>query len=596
MFRNKYQLNLLRLVPLFLAFLLFSCTTNQQEQDSAQKRPNVILILTDDQGYGDLKIHGNPWVNTPVLDSLAVSGTRLDRFFVSPVCAPTRASLLTGRYHPRTGVMGVSRGLENMRAEEFTLAELFKSASYTTGCFGKWHNGAHWPYHPNAQGFDEFVGFCAGHWNNYFDTTLEHNGEPYPTKGYITDVLTDEALAFIENSKEEPFFCYIPYNVPHSPFQVPDRYFDKYYEKLAGIEDEKTRAKNACVYGMVENVDDNIRRITQKIDDLGLSENTIVIFLSDNGPNGHRYNDDMRGGKGSVHEGGVRVPFFIRWPGKIPAGKTLENISSHIDLLPTLAGLCEIEVPEDVELDGVSLESLITGKTDRLPERALFSHWAGKGGVRTSRYRLAPEGNSFGLFDLTEDPSEVQNLAQELPGKYDSLKQKYDRWYENTVANYETNTRIPVGYAEFPRVVMPAHESDFSGKVNFKEGHGWANDWLVNWSSSSDSIWWDIEVVNPGNYLLSLQYTCPVADVGSVLAATAGNEKVSGKVREAFNPEYTYSPDRVIRKEVYEKEWATLTLGEIQLREGKQQLVLKADKVPGAQVAELKSAILERIE
>jgi len=212
--------NLLTIFLLSNVFFL-GCISNS-DQPEKTNRPNVILILTDDQGWGDLNIHGNEKLSTPVIDQMASRGAQFERFYVSPLCAPTRASLLTGRYHLRTGTSWVSKGLENMRSNEVTLAEVFQEQGYKTGCFGKWHNGAHYPQHPNQQGFDEFIGFCAGHWNNYFSTTLEHNGIPYPTDGYISDVLTNEALKFIEKNKENEFFCYVPFNAPHGPFQVPD--------------------------------------------------------------------------------------------------------------------------------------------------------------------------------------------------------------------------------------------------------------------------------------------------------------------------------------------------------------------------------------
>ncbi|OHB85228.1 MAG: hypothetical protein A2V98_26020 [Planctomycetes bacterium RBG_16_64_12] len=185
------------------------------------ERPNVVLIMTDDQGWGDVRSHGNERIDTPAHDRLASEGARFDRFYVSPVCAPTRASLLSGRYHLRSGVHGVTRAYETMRSEEVTIAEILRSAGYATGCFGKWHNGFHFPYHPNGQGFEEFVGFCGGHWTIYFDTRLEHNGRPIATTGYIAYVLTDVAISFIRTNRDRPFFCYLPYNTPHSPFQVP---------------------------------------------------------------------------------------------------------------------------------------------------------------------------------------------------------------------------------------------------------------------------------------------------------------------------------------------------------------------------------------
>ncbi len=587
-------------IMIMLTLELSSCNNNTTENKTVTRPPNVVLILTDDQGYGDLSMHRNSWVETPFLDSMAQASTELANFYVCPLCAPTRASILTGRYHPRTGVVGVSGGLENMAPEEFTLAELFKSADYATGCFGKWHNGAYWPYHPNAQGFDEFVGFCSGHWSNYFNTELQHNGAPYPTEGYITDVLTNEAIRFIEQNKDKPFFCYVPYNVPHSPFQVPDQYFDKYYAKLSDVTDEETRRKRAAVYGMCENVDDNVRRISQTLDELGLTDNTIIIYLSDNGPNGYRYNTNLRGIKGSVHEGGVRVPFLIRWPTQVPAGQRSEAITAHIDLLPTLAGLCNISVPEDISLDGMDLTPLLTGHMEALPDRTIFFQQSGealapvKGGLRNEQYRLVLEEEESGLFDMRQDPSQLHNLADSLTAKYDSLGTVYTHWYGEMAASYQAQTVIPVGYPEFPRVVMPAHESHFSGNLRFKEGHGWAHDWLINWSGTGDTLWWDMEIVQPGAYQVALQYTCPASDVGSAVVISIGAQQLRATVTEAFNPAYLDSPDRVTRQEVYEKQWAVLTFGTLTLEKGNYRVKVHASDIPGSQVMELKGLIMQK--
>jgi len=317
----------------------------------AQTRPNVVLIMTDDQGWGDIAIHGNNLIHTPTLDKLYEQSIVLNHFYASPLCAPTRASLLTGRDHLRTGVSFVQNGLENMRPEETTIAELFKQAGYATGCFGKWHNGAYYPYTPNGQGFDEFLGFCCGHWANYFDPLLQHNETMITGKGYITDILTDAALGFIDKNKDRSFFCYIPFNAPHGPFQVPDKYFDKYNISLP-IKDDVERAFVASIYGMVENVDDNVARVLKRLDDLKLRDNTIVLFMSDNGPSFKkvypeleeitRYNGGMRGQKGTVHEGGVRVPCFVSWQGKIKH-RIIDTPTAIIDILPTLMNLCGIE-------------------------------------------------------------------------------------------------------------------------------------------------------------------------------------------------------------------------------------------------------------
>ena len=273
-------------------------------------QPNIVLIMADDMGWGDIAMNGNPFsINTPNLEKIARSGARFEHFMVSPLCAPTRASLLTGRYHLRTGVSNVTGGLETMRSEEVTMAEVFRNAGYATGLFGKWHNGAHYPQDPNGQGFDEFFGFCGGHWTNYFNTRLQHNQTMVATRGYITDVLTDAALDFIEKNKARPFLCYIPYNAPHGPFQVDDKYFNKFKSK--GVND-----MDAAIYGMVENVDENIGRVLEKLESLKLTGNTIVVFLTDNGPNSNRYNGYMKGKKGAVDEGGCTGTVVYSLAGK----------------------------------------------------------------------------------------------------------------------------------------------------------------------------------------------------------------------------------------------------------------------------------------
>ena len=283
--------------PLLFSITFFSCRSN--ENTEKPRKPNVLFILTDDQGYGDLHIHGNDSIDTPNLDGLANEGLRLDNFYVSPVCAPTRASLLTGRYHYRTGTTWVTRNGEAMRSEETTLAEVFKANGYATGCFGKWHNGSHYPQNPLGQGFDEFTGFCAGHWNNYFEPFIETNGKQIQASGYLTDILTDSAMSFVRRNKNRPFFCYVPFNTPHTPFIVPQKYFDKY--KALGYSD-----RLATTYGMVENIDDNVGRLLTTLDEEGLTENTLVIFMTDNGPNFTRYNGNQKGRKAWVNDGPSR--------------------------------------------------------------------------------------------------------------------------------------------------------------------------------------------------------------------------------------------------------------------------------------------------
>jgi len=555
---------------------------------------NVVLIMTDDQGWGDVHAHGNPAIDTPVLDRLASESVCFDLFYVSPVCAPTRASLLSGRYHLRTGVSWVTRGLETMRAGEVTIAGLFRKAGYATGCFGKWHNGAHFPHHPLGRGFDEFFGFCAGHWNNYFNTHLEKAGQMVETNGYITDVLTDAALDFIERNAQRPFFCYVPYNAPHSPFQVPDKYFDKY--KAKGLND-----KDACIYGMVENIDDNVGSILQKLQELGLSEDTIVLFLTDNGPNGERFNGQMRGIKGSVHEGGGRVPLFIRWPQHLPAGRLVRPIAAHIDLLPTLLDLCHIPVPDDLQLDGLSLAPLMTGDDRDWPDRLLFTHQSrhgevalGPGAVRSQKYRMTTDGQRWELYDLITDPCQKVDISAQEPGVAAYLRKAYETWYANVTNPTPERLPIPVGYEQAPAVQLPAPEAYLQGEVSYKGGHGWANDWITNWKSPEDRIAWDLEVVRGGDFQVTLWYTCPSHDLGAVLRVQTDSAHIDASVLQAHDPVPLPSPDRVPRGEVYEKVWAPLAMGLLHLEKGRQRLVLAARSIPGQQVMDLKSLTLER--
>jgi len=558
---------------------------------AAPVRPNVVFILTDDQGWGDLSLHGNRFVETPNLDRLARSGAQFEHFFVSPLCAPTRASLLTGRYHLRTGTVSVSQGWERMRSDELTLAEVFQQNGYATGCFGKWHNGEHAPEDPNGQGFDEFLGFCAGHWNNYFDTDLQHNDRMVATNGFITDVLTDAALNFMSQHKNRPFFCYVPFNAPHSPHQVADRYFNKY--KAKGLDDEQ-----ASIYGMVENVDDNVARLLAKLDQLGLAQNTIVVFATDNGPNGHRFNGAMKGIKGSVDEGGVRVPLFLRWLGKVHPQTRIRPNTAHIDLLPTLVGLCGLRFKPANPIDGRSLAGLLLGQTDTLPDRLLFTHVTGMdaggltaepGAVRTAQYRLVQQKEQIHVYNMLDDPTQSTDLAAQQSDQWCPLKAAYERWFQDVSQTINPFRPVPVAAR---RVLLPAPEAHFSGKVRYKQGQGWANDWLINWQSPADSIWWDVAVARPGVYQVSLQYTARPAALGTLLTITAGNRMLQHPLQTSFDPPLKPSPDRVPRKEAYEKSWAWLSFGKLKLQQGNQRIVLRAGSVPNGQVEEVKAVLL----
>jgi len=573
------------------------------------RRPNIVLIMTDDQGYGDLGFHGNEKIDTPVLDRLASQSVRFDRFFVCPYCTPTRASLMTGRYSLRTGAAAVTRGLETVRSEEVTIAEVLQAAGYRTGCFGKWHIGEHYPNHPNGQGFDEFFGMPQGHWDNYFDPRLEHNGQIVETSGYITDVITDYALRFIEKHRDRPFFCYLPYNAPHTPHQVPDRYFDKYIAR--GLD-----TGVAAIYGMVENIDENVGRLLDKLDELELADRTVVFFLSDNGAEGaegSRYNAGMRGMKGTVHEGGVRVPLFVRWPGRLKPDTVVEPIAAHVDLLPTIAELCGVTDPRTLPLDGVSLVPLLTGQTRDWPDRMIFARSPGwrrmvsyrdpvirdlqpyAGTVRTQRWRAVNEGDRWQLYDMLNDPSQERDVAADHPDTVARLSSAYDRWFADVTQRPIVRPPIPVGYPQRPAVELPAPEAYFTGGIYWYNKWGFAHDWLTGWSDPNDTIWWDADVVTLGRYEVSLMYTCPPEAVGTKLRVEAGRSSVEGAILRAYDPEPRQRPTRHPKKR-FVQTFARQPLGEIHLEKGRQRITIRALSKPAHRVCDLKSLWLRRLD
>ncbi|QMU28762.1 arylsulfatase [Adhaeribacter radiodurans] len=562
----------------------------------AQSRPNVILILTDDQGWGDLSLHNNPWVETPHLDSLAKRGKEFTHFYVSPLCAPSRASILTGRHHLSTGVLSVSKGLEIMDPEETTLAELFKANGYRTGIFGKWHNGQHYPSRPNDQGFDEFLGFSAGHLSNYFNTNLEKNAAKVKTKGYITDVLTNAALQFITDNKNKPFFCYIPYNAPHAPFQVPDRYFNKYKDK--GLNNEL-----AAVYGMVDNIDENVGKILQYLKQNKLEENTIVLFLSDNGPNGHRFNDMMKGIKGSVHEGGVRAPFFISWKNHIQADQNIDVPIANVDIYPTLSELCKLTSIPGKPIAGMSLVPLLLNNgVSFKANRNLYTHVnfmtvpvdLNAGGFRNSQYRLVYENDKPQLYDLRRDPEEKTDLASVNSQLVNQFTDDYKKWFTAVSANLMYNRPIVVSQKG---VALPTYEASLTAGIKFKEGHGWAHDWIERWNTTTDSISWEINCQDSGKYRVEIEYLCKKTDVGSRIVCRIGKESKPATIKNAFYSAQIPSPDRVPRKEAYEvSSWKRMEVGTYYIASGKQLVTLRALQVSNKNVAEINSINLVPVD
>lgn len=573
-----------------------ACISKQSENNKLTQPPNIIFILTDDQGWGDISYNGNPFLNTPALNKLAGESVKFNKHYVSTVCAPSRASFLTGRYHLRTGVTGVTGGREVMNEEEVTIAEILKDNGYKTGCFGKWHNGEHYPRDPIGQGFDEFFGFCGGHIGNFFDPQLVHNFEKVNKKGYITDILTDAAIKFIENNRDQPFFCYIPYNAPHAPFQVPDEHFYKF--KTMGFD-----ASTAAVYGMCENLDHNLKRLLDRVNELGIENNTVIVFSTDNGPNGrYRFNGGMKGWKGQNDEGGVRVPLYIKWKEKISPKNINHSVTAHIDLFPTLVDLCGIDLPDSLVLDGLSMKSLMLEPESIFPDRQVFTHSFYKrlqpapGSFRTRQYCYIHDITGPRLYDIMKDPGQQVNLSSEMSVLSDSFQTIYKQWFEEMTLNLndESGKIIPVGYPEIHSVELPATYSWKKGNVTFK-GMGYTHDWIVNWKDTKDTISWKINNINAGNFKVYIRYTCPENSVGTIVQVNTGDQVISQTISVSFNPEPFETADRSARGGVMEKPWKTLEIGNLYIPDNICEIYLTAGKISG-EGCDLKSIILEKTD
>lgn len=564
----------------------------------AQARPNVLVILADDQGWGDLSLHGNTNLRTPNLDRLGREGALFQYFYVQPVCSPTRAEFLTGRYHPRGGVWDVTRGGERLNLDEYTIAQVFHKAGYATGVFGKWHNGSQYPYHPLARGFEEFYGFTSGHWGIYFDPPLEHNGQCIRGRGYIADDLTERAMRFIEGHRGRPWFCYLAFNIPHSPFQVPDRFYNRFRDaaiamRYEGPQREDLAATRAAL-AMCENIDWNVGRLLEALERLGLRESTVVLYFSDNGPNSWRWNGGMRGRKGSTDEGGVRSPCLLRWPGHIRPATRIDRIAAAIDLLPTLAELAGIELNPPKPLDGKSLAPLLLGQAPEWPDRMLFAHWAGRVSVRTQRFRLDDRGR---LYDITQDPGQRKDVSAQEPQVAEELRAAVQR-FRNEVLPKGPDTRpFPVGYRQFPVTWLPARDGQPKGGVR-RSAQAPNCSFFTNWTRPDDAMTWDVEVHTAGRYEATLYYTCPAGQTGATIQLSMGDRRVRCKVSEPFDPPLRGAEfDRVPRQgESYVKDFKPLVLGTLELPAGRGTLELRALEVPGRQVADVRMLILRLIE
>ena len=583
-------------------FLLFLCLFVQAKQ------PNIVVILTDDQGWGDLSLSGNKNLSTPNIDSLARDGASFDHFFVCPVCSPTRAEFLTGRYHVRGGIYSTSAGGERLNLDEQTIGDTFKAAGYSTGAFGKWHNGMQYPYHPNGRGFDEFYGFCSGHWGDYFSPPLEHNGRIVKGNGFCIDDFTDKAITFMEDAhrKKKPFFAYLPYNTPHSPMQVPDRFWKKFESKKLSMHHRDWQKPNLrprqqenlthvrCALAMCENIDWNVGRILQKLHNLKITDDTIVVFFHDNGPNGWRWNGGMKGRKGSTDEGGVRSPLLVRWPKGIKAGTKVKQISAAIDLLPTLTDLTNIPMVSQKKLDGRSLKPLLHGKSASWKDRNIFSHWGGRVSVRTQQYRLDNTGK---LFDMIADPGQSKDISTKNPKIAGSLRQAVVDWQDGVLSELKRGGRpFMIAHPDYAWTQIPARDATAHGDI--KRSNRFPNcSYFTHWTKLKDKLTWETEVGASGPHEVILHYAVSKADVGAIIELSHNSSRLRATITQPNEvPVRGKENDRVLRQESYVKDFKPMRMGVIELKKGQGELTLRALKIPGSQALEFRLLMLRRVD
>lgn len=526
---------------LLLSLLLtgsFSHYGELHAKDTKDVKPNVVLIMTDDQGIGDFGFTGNPYIRTPQLDKLASQSLNLTNFYVSPVCAPTRACLMTGRYSERTGVYDTYNGGATMSTDEITIAEVLREQGYSTGIFGKWHLGDNYPYRPIDQGFEVASVHRAGGMgqpgdvynyfdgdSSYFDPVLFKNGEPVQFEGYCSDVYTDELIGFIKSNAEakesKPFFAYLSFNAPHTPLQLPVEYYDMYkdlefdaseFEVFDEVVDKMTPADIEAarkVYGMVTNIDDNVGRVMQTLKEQGIYKNTLIIFLTDNGPQQNRYKLGLRGRKSSVYGGGVRVPCLIHYPAMFKKKSEIKADFAHIDLLPSILDLCELEGVGH-KIDGLSIFSPENKDYSSFETRTLFSEW-GRGFLQKyQNFSALKEGyklvgktgresgiEDFELYNIHNDEKEKNDILAQNRDRASQLKAEIDLWYDEII-NEENNNKT------FPAYIGTPYENPVILNRNDAKGTP------VAWTEEDRLNYWDIRVIEEGEYDISYYFVNPL--------------------------------------------------------------------------------------
>ena len=580
------------LLPLLLFFSLCTCdrapsADGGTDGTTARDRPNILFILTDDQGIGDLSLHGNDSIRTPNMDRLLTEGAKFDRFYVSPVCAPTRASFLSGQYHPRTGAVFVTRRRETMDDAVRTIPEYLRPAGYRTGLFGKWHNGATKPYDPAGQGFDEFLGFSLGHFNDYFRGELENEkNEVVPFAGDLTDLLTDTALAFMLE-REEPFFTMLTYQAPHTPVQVADDHWGAV--KTRGLTDY-----NTGIYAMIESIDEQIGRLRRELEAAGKWDNTLVVFSTDNGPNGDRYRMGLKGTKGQVDEGSVRVPFAIKFPARDAAwnGQQTTRPAAHIDLLPTL--LDYLDLPATGALDGRSLLPVVDRDTASvLADRPIYVFKQGydftgyPGSVRNEDLLVVMRGpEDFEAYDLRKDPGQTEDYMYNGAARWAVLQRTAEGMAAEYIRFVKTLGRpelvappIDLDAAGALPVHLLAHEGEPTAPAHFNDEYGWANDWFINLDKPG-YVAWPYETAETARYRATVHYHLEGEKPVQLVFAPSTGEKFTLELAPALSTEIPVA-DRTRRKEVYPRAWPVSGVVEVDIPAGVGELTVYAGDAVG---------------
>lgn len=500
------------LVLVFISNLSYSQKPNRTVGSAG--RPNVVIVLTDDQGYGDLACHGNPWIKTPTMDKLHAQSVRFTNFHSGTTCAPTRASLMTGQNSNKVGVWHTIIGREYLRAGEPTMPDLFRAGGYRTAIFGKWHLGDNYPFRPQDRGFEEVLVHGGGgvtqtpdYWNNdYFNDTYFHNGKPEKFQGYCTDIWFREAMSFINKNKKNPFLCYISLNAPHGPYNVAPKYSQPYADN--------PKIPNPNFYGMITNADEQMGLFIENLKKAGVYENTIFIFMTDNGTaagvkfdkdgNADKgFNAGMRGAKGSQYEGGHRVPFFLHWPAQNLAARDVNGLAGMVDVLPTLLDLCEIKSKSKAEFDGISLAQTLLQNQPIDPKRILITDTQREGYLVEGKMSAVMQGNlrlvnGKELYDLSTDPGQKNNIAPAQPARVEELQKAYRMWWPDISRHGNEFNRVVVGSRQQPVVCLTAH--DFFA---LDDNPAW-NQNMIRQAKGGNGPW-EINVATEGRYRVSLR-------------------------------------------------------------------------------------------